>query len=107
MSTKSKRHTHKYYRVGELWTCALPDCLHHMPKHYEPMLLNKGFYCWSCGEINQLREEHLKLNPKYFSETDKIPTHPICWNCANNMPKDGDIDFDVLDEKIKQIVGDK
>lgn len=90
MSTKSKRHTHRYYRVrmdnnAFIWTCAEPDCMHHMPKHYEPMLLGKSFFCFECGSQDILRGEHLKLNPQYFMADDEFPSRPRCIKCV--LPK--------------------
>ena len=106
MATKSKRHIHKYYRAmlnGDmLWTCALPDCMHHMPKHYENAVLNKAFYCWECGEISQLRKEHLALDSIFFTDIEGEPVHPKCIRCAKNL-----IDFDDMDSVIKEIVGEK
>lgn len=53
MSTKAKRHTHKYHKVNlagqQVWACALPDCNHYMPKHMEQMVHGKATICWSCG----------------------------------------------------------
>ena len=94
MATRSKRHNHRYYRMKLpnstiVWACAEGDCLHHMPVHYTPMMLHKNFYCWQCGEIDRIREEHLKDNARYFSQDlDKkgFLSHPICFNCANNIP---------------------
>lgn len=83
-----KREVHKYYRVAispgnYLWTCANTDCNHHMPNHYERMLLNKAFICWQCGEHGIIREEHLKGKPEYFiKETNSV--HPICDSCRES-----------------------
>jgi hypothetical protein len=105
MATKSKRHIHKYYRAlmngNMVWTCMAPDCMHHMPKHYERGVLGKGFYCWACGKLDILRAEHLALDPHYFSEADFEPIHPICNNCANPAV----VAFS--DDVIKQALGEK
>lgn len=110
MATKSKRHIHKYYRAlmnGDmLWTCALPDCMHHMPKHYEQGVFGKGFYCWDCGEMSQLRKEHLALEPKFFLKDDDQPIRPICYECANKYVSQT-IKFEDIDETIKAVVGEK
>lgn len=54
MSTKSKRHVHKYYRVSmngtDVWACAKPDCMHYMPQHMEKLVNGKSTVCWECGE---------------------------------------------------------
>jgi hypothetical protein len=81
----SKKEIHRYYRVETfpnrfMWACANSNCTHHMPSHYERMLVNKGFICWQCGEHGSLRLEHLNVNPNYFiKETGLI--HPICDDC--------------------------
>jgi hypothetical protein len=53
MSTKAKRHTHKYHKITMssqmVWACALPDCNHYMPKHMEMMVPGKNTICWGCG----------------------------------------------------------
>lgn len=71
--SKARRHTHKYHHVdtpyGKLWSCALPDCNHHMPAHYEATLPGKYSICWQCGEKFILNPENMKQ--------DK----PICENC--------------------------
>lgn len=109
MSIKHDHKVHKYYRVIQfdgkiLWTCALPQCTHHMPKHYEATMLGKAFYCWNCGDTTQFRLEHLSSNPDkdYFSEGDiNFPSHPICYKCAN--PAIAAFSDDV----IKQALGEK
>jgi hypothetical protein len=69
----SKKHIHKYYKVDVnfnlVWACALPDCNHHMPKHYENMMPGKATICWDCGEITVLDPINMKL------------TKPICPDC--------------------------
>lgn len=73
MSTKAKRHTHKYYRVTiagqSVWACALSDCNHYMPKHMENLVPGKGSICWECGEP-------MILDPNNMGE-DK----PRCKDC--------------------------
>jgi len=53
--SKAKRHAHKYHKVqtpfGKIWACALSDCSHHMPHHYEGLLPGKYSVCWGCGEL--------------------------------------------------------
>src|SRR5262245_7347623 len=105
MATKSKRHIHRYYRTklpnnSVVWACAELDCLHHMPSHYTVMMLHKGFYCWNCGEIAQITQEHLDENPQYYHrELDSVEfkSHPICRNCAMNARP-------LTDEEINQQV---
>ena len=112
MATKSKRHPHKYYRVelpGQIvWACASGDCPHHMPPHYEQLLLNKQFVCWNCGSTNSnILPEHLKLKPEYFLSIDDptFVSHPICRNCALNIKIDEDDELPTAsaDEAIKQL----
>lgn len=73
MSTKAKRHTHKYYQAevsaGRLWACALPDCGHWMPAHYANLVLGKASLCWKCGERLIIGSEHMKM------------TKPLCDAC--------------------------
>jgi len=73
MSTKSRRHTHKYYKVDmggtNVWACASPDCLHYMPKHMEHMVPGKASICWGCGDTMILTLQNMK---------DKQPKCPDC-----------------------------
>ena len=74
---KSKRHTHKYHKVLmgyiSVWTCALPNCLHYMPKHMEQMVLGKATYCWGC-------DTEMILTPQNMSD-DK----PLCVDCKKRQ----------------------
>lgn len=67
MSTKAKRHTHKYHRIiissTKVWACALPNCNHYMPKHMEQMVDGKNTICWSCDEVFILNESNMKDKP--------------------------------------------
>lgn len=82
-SSKSKRHTHKYYRVqlgsDKVWACALPDCNHHMPTHMTPLVLGKSSLCWKCGEALVLDPINMKM--------DK----PICDDC--NSTSDATLEY--------------
>ncbi len=73
MSKGSKRHVHKYYHAdllyGKLWACALPDCQHHMPVHYEGLLNGKDSICWQCNGRFKLNEQNMKID------------RPICESC--------------------------
>lgn len=73
MSTKAKRHTHKYHKVEavgiKIWACALPDCNHHMPPHYKNTLPGKATICWECDEDTVLDTVNMRM--------DK----PKCPNC--------------------------
>ena len=73
MATKGKRHTHKYYKAKSnyqrIWACALPDCNHHMPPHYETLVHGKATICWKCDGPMVLDAEALAM--------DK----PICPDC--------------------------
>lgn len=75
MATKSKRHTHKYHQVvlpvmGKVWACALPECTHHMPPHYAPLVEGKNSLCWKCNGPMVLHAENM--------EQEK----PICDDCS-------------------------
>lgn len=54
MSTKAKRHTHKYHRIeiagNPTWACALSDCNHYMPPHMASMIPGKASFCWECND---------------------------------------------------------
>jgi formylmethanofuran dehydrogenase subunit E len=70
----ARRHIHKYHKIklnnDDIWACALPDCNHFMPKHYEQMVLGKSSYCWNCDKPFILNQENMK--------DDK----PICESCS-------------------------
>lgn len=89
MSTKAKRHTHKYHRikVGStyLWACALHDCNHYMPKHLESMIPGKATICWSCGNETLITVDNID-----FEE-------PVCNKCMLGLdPTFKPISKDVL-----------
>lgn len=73
MSTKAKRHLHKYHRVElsfvKVWACALPDCNHFMPKHLEGIIPGKASICWGCGEKFILDDNNMKDD------------QPQCYDC--------------------------
>lgn len=87
MSTKAKRHTHKYYKVeigsSKVWACALGDCNHYMPKNLEKLVVGKLSYCWNCNKEMNLNATNMK--------DDK----PICIDCKlNGINIDNLIDSD-------------
>lgn len=67
------KHTHKYQKVklGDymLWSCALPDCMHFMPKHFENLIPGKASYCWKCEESMIMGAAQLQMNK------------PLCDDC--------------------------
>lgn len=73
MSTKAKRHTHKYYKAKlpyhTVWACALKDCTHHMPPHMSDLVIGKGSLCWKC-------ENELIMDDRSMA-MDK----PLCEDC--------------------------
>jgi formylmethanofuran dehydrogenase subunit E len=78
MANKSKcvsHQYHKYYKVEvngiKVWACSWSDCNHHMPKHYESMVVGKGSYCMQCNEKIILDTENMKNDM------------PICYNCKH------------------------
>lgn len=94
MSTKAKRHTHKYHKVevsgSKVWACALPDCNHYMPKHMENMVVGKKTYCWGCGEETILSPDNMKMDL------------PLCYECSHGLPSNSTkveipTDFDIED----------
>jgi len=96
-STKAKRHIHKYRKVEvnnvKVWACALPTCSHHMPKHYENMVLGKMSICWGCG------------NEFILDERAMLQDMPECYNCAKGITqKDNEVikDFNI-DEYLADI----
>lgn len=85
MSTKAKRHIHKYQRIeiaaSKVWACALPDCNHYMPKHMESMVEGKSSYCWECNEPMILDAEAMKDD------------RPRCHNCRNGIKPESITEF--------------
>ena len=79
------KHIHKYHKVKvngvTVWACALPECNHHMPKHYEEMIPGKASICWDCA------------NDMVMDETSLTEIQSICVSCR--MKKEG-IDTDGL-----------
>jgi len=73
MSTKAKRHTHKYHKLklsdNTVWACALPNCNHYMPAHLTPMVPGKASICWKCSSDMILDEMNMR--------DDK----PVCSDC--------------------------
>lgn len=73
MSTKAKRHVHKYHIIPLnsyfVYACALRDCNHYMPKHLEHMIPGKATICWSCG-----KETTIDKNNSDMKE-------PMCLKC--------------------------
>jgi hypothetical protein len=107
MATKSKRHNHHYYRAelmpGHIvWTCGAGDCTHHMPPHYESLLLHKNYYCFSCNKVARILQHHLNHDPLYFMEhdTNVLQSHPICYDCAHGIVADDDTDS-IVDTYLK------
>jgi len=80
MSTKAKRHTHKYHHVdldfGKVWACALPNCNHYMPLHMNNLVPGKNSICWGCGESFILDSINMK--------NDK----PVCNECKSTSEPD-------------------
>ena len=92
MSSSNKKHVHKYYKSylhgnsGDfLWTCALPTCQHHMPKHYEHTLKNKMSACWG----NSVDCENVVVLDERAWRMDK----PLCQGCDANFISTEDPDL--------------
>lgn len=64
MSSKGKKHIHKYHKVqlsyGPVWACGETDCSHHMPQHMTELMLGKKSRCWNCYDIITLDELNMK-----------------------------------------------
>lgn len=100
MSTKAKRHIHKYRRVEisgfKVWACAIGDCPHYMPRHLETMVLGKFSYCWECNKQITLDDVSMRDD------------NPLCYDCKHgikNEPKveiPSNVDFDQLAEFLKK-----
>jgi hypothetical protein len=76
----ASKHVHKYHHIfpgngPKLWSCALPGCSHHMPRHYENTLVGKFSICWGCNKQFILDESSMEM--------DK----PICSNCLHPIPE--------------------
>lgn len=97
------KHTHKYQKVklGDymLWSCALPDCMHFMPKHFENLIPGKASYCWKCEESMIMGAAQLRMNK------------PLCDDClmgragtlADILPEVPTIE-DIHNEEIDSII---
>lgn|SRR6188768_3326155 len=79
MSSRNKKHIHKYYKSygpsGQyLWTCAFMDCSHHLPKHYEHTIQGKGTVCWGfdkdCVKEFPLDERALRMDKPLCEQCD-------------------------------------
>ncbi len=75
----SKKHVHKYHKVNNIWTCALPDCSHFMPKNAEDFVLGKYSLCWECNDRFILNSENMKNE------------QPICEKCKLGIDDIDDI----------------
>ena len=79
MSTKAKRHTHKYHRIeiasSLVWACALPDCNHYMPEHMSELVPGKYSLCW--GSSPDCLGKFV-LNPANMKND-----RPLCNACAD------------------------
>lgn len=77
MSTKAKRHTHKYHQIQIantwVWACALPNCNHYMPKHMEAMVPGKNSVCWMCLKDFVLDEKTMEIQK------------PFCKSCLTKL----------------------
>ena len=90
MSTKAKRHTHKYHRMninGNMqWKCALPDCTHVMPRHLTDTIIGKYSICWNCGD-----------NRMIMSDENMNRDEPICYNCSHGIKPEVTKEVDLAD----------
>lgn len=77
MSTKAKRHIHKYRQLriaGKIvWGCALPDCNHYMPAHMQDMVPGKASICWSCDKQIILDKDNMEY------------PQPLCNSCIKML----------------------
>lgn len=55
---------------GQVWSCAIPECNHFMPRNMEARVLGKASICWKCNQQIVLDETNM--------ENDK----PICHSCS-------------------------
>lgn len=72
----AKKHIHKYMRQAlrhiTVWRCALPQCSHFMPPHFNDLIIGRASICWSCGNTFTLDESAM---------ADDMPT---CINCRQS-----------------------
>ena len=70
----AKKHIHKYHRItlgyGKVWSCAIPECNHFMPRNMSARVIGKASICWNCGEQFVLDEHNMKDD------------RPVCIKCA-------------------------
>ena len=89
-----RNRTHKYHRVeifgSKLWACALSDCNHNMPKHYEPMIMGKATICWQCGNETVLDPVNIKMD------------QPICMDCqsGHGSSRDHEVVVDIAESDL-------
>lgn len=94
-----KKHVHKYHKIevnNELvWACAMPDCSHHMPKHYENTVIGKYSYCWNCGL-------------KFVMDAQTMAKDmPICSDCLAGKPVEPVVSGPTIPFDITDILGMK
>lgn len=79
-SIGSRKHTHRYMKVDNIWYCSLSDCTHYMPRNMKLGILGKKSICWNCGDEFILDERAMK------------DEKPICFDCT---PEGKLSDFDM------------
>lgn len=95
MSTKAKRHVHKYHKIPlgstPVWACALSDCNHYMPKHLESMITmgTKASICWVCGNEFVLKGDALNMDKPICDKCNAIVTE---MGESPNMTRDSLLD---------------
>lgn len=80
MSTKAKRHVHKYHQVMmgsvPVWACALPDCNHYMPAHMKNMIPGKASICWECLSPITLDKHNMEFQTPICAKCERKHEHP-------------------------------
>lgn len=78
----AKKHIHKYHKItlgyGRVWSCAIPECSHFMPRNMEARVIGKASLCWSCGNQFVLDENNMKQD------------RPVCVNCDKSVERVSD-----------------
>lgn len=113
----ARKHAHKYFfgrRVAgtQVWSCALPECNHYMPKHMEDFVQGKLSRCWSCDEEFEMGPAQMEMDKPFCNdcrapglseaiaqEMDSFTSHHHSQsNSTNNDIKDEQIDLKTFRE---------
>lgn len=90
--TGSLNHTHKYYRLNDIWFCGSPGCTHYMPKNMPPPVYKLSI-CWTC-------RLPMELNPDNMMSTH--PVHDHCEAYIYTPPPMSPTEMESDEEKLER-----